>query len=207
MAAWCRVRAADQSEPGATSINSIDAAAGARFRTIYTSHLAAIVAYALRRTENPDDAADAAAETFLIAWRRLDDVPNGEATLPWLYGTARRVLANQRRGVRRRARLSEMLAAELRNAAAAFEPPAVRDDSAARAFRRLPAEQQDLLGLVAWEQLGPRELAAVLGCSPNAAKLRLYRARRAYERLLESAGASRNAAARSARVTNEEAAP
>lgn len=46
----------------------------------------------------PKDAADAVAETFLVAWRRLPEVPSGEEARPWLYGVARRTLANQRLG-------------------------------------------------------------------------------------------------------------
>jgi RNA polymerase sigma-70 factor (ECF subfamily) len=115
----------------------------------------------------------------------LADVPGEPATRPWLYGTARRVLANQRRGARRQGHVSAFLAAELQAAAAAYEPIEPGRSVAAEAFRRLPHEQQDLLGLVAWEGLGARELAVVLGCSANAAKIRLHRARRAYRRLLE----------------------
>jgi DNA-directed RNA polymerase specialized sigma24 family protein len=69
-----------------------------RFEELYAAHHASLLGYALRRTANTDDAADVLAETFLAAWRRLDDVPPGPQARLWLYGTARRVLANQRRG-------------------------------------------------------------------------------------------------------------
>src|SRR5580692_1766293 len=72
-----------------------------------------ILCYVPRRTENPDDAADVIAETFLTAWRRLDAVPPGDEARLWLYGVARRVLANYRRGERRRAVLADRLRAEL----------------------------------------------------------------------------------------------
>ena len=55
------------------------------------------------------------AETFLVAWRRLDDVPAD--ALPWLYGVARRVLANQRRSADRGAALERRLAGAERPAA------------------------------------------------------------------------------------------
>ena len=61
-----------------------------------------MLGYALRRTDNTDDAADVLAETFLVAWRRPDEIPPGPQARLWLYGTARRVLANQRRAERRR---------------------------------------------------------------------------------------------------------
>jgi DNA-directed RNA polymerase specialized sigma24 family protein len=73
-----------------------------RFEQVYALHHAGILGYVLRRTGNADDAADVIAETFLTAWRRIDDVPAAEAARPWLYGVARRVLANQRRGEQRR---------------------------------------------------------------------------------------------------------
>ena len=68
--------------------------------SIYRRHSAAVLAYALRRCA-PDDAADVASETFVVAWRRIADIPDEPAVRPWLFGVARRVLANQRRGIRR----------------------------------------------------------------------------------------------------------
>jgi DNA-directed RNA polymerase specialized sigma24 family protein len=65
--------------------------------------------YAARRTDSPEDTEDVMSETFLTAWRRIADVPEGEAARLWLYGVARRVLANQRRGQSRRAGLAERL--------------------------------------------------------------------------------------------------
>src|SRR5271165_120248 len=84
-----------------------------RFEEPYAAHRVPVLGYALRRTDNTDDAADVLAETFLTAWRRLDDVPAGDQTRLWLYGTARRVLANYRRGERRRLALADRLKAEL----------------------------------------------------------------------------------------------
>jgi RNA polymerase sigma-70 factor (ECF subfamily) len=69
-----------------------------RFEEIYAACHDPVLGYVLRRTGNGHDAADVLAETFLTAWRRLDDVPGGESTRPWLYGVARRVLANHHRG-------------------------------------------------------------------------------------------------------------
>lgn len=72
-----------------------------RFTDLFDRTHAPLLAYAVRRVADPADAADVVAETFLVAWRRLDDVPAGEAARPWLYGVARRVLANHYRGERR----------------------------------------------------------------------------------------------------------
>ncbi|MEV4259420.1 RNA polymerase sigma factor, partial [Spirillospora sp. NPDC049652] len=84
-----------------------------RFEDLYAENRAKVLGYALRRTGDPQDAADVVAETFLVAWRRLDDVPPGDEARLWLYGVARRVLAGQRRGERRRSALGARLRSEL----------------------------------------------------------------------------------------------
>jgi RNA polymerase sigma factor (sigma-70 family) len=150
-----------------------------RFEEIYEANHAALAAYALRRSANAEDAADVVAETFTVAWRRIGQVPRGRDATLWLFGTARRVLANQRRGQRRRRRLSLRLQALPAQVLPAPGARAGETEVAQLALRRLPAAQRDLLGLVAWEGLSSTELAVVLGCSENAAKIRLHRARKA----------------------------
>jgi RNA polymerase sigma factor (sigma-70 family) len=157
-----------------------------RFRAIYVSNYARVLGYALRRTESPDDAADVVAETFLAAWRRLEDVPHGEEARLWLYGVARRVLANHRRGGVRRMRLGERLRQELslrRQANADADADATADDQLdwlRAAFDSLRPRDQEAIALVAWEGLRTEELARALGCSPNAAKILLHRARKRF---------------------------
>lgn len=147
------------------------------FEALFEQHHRAVLAYCLRRTRNPVDAEDATAETFAIAWRRRLDLP--EATLPWLYGTARRVLANQRRGAGRWAGLLERLRLQpphrvLESAAGAGAGAAID------ALESLRLDDQELLRLVAWEDLGHAEIAAILGISANAVAIRVHRARRRY---------------------------
>ncbi|WP_433170573.1 RNA polymerase sigma factor [Actinoallomurus sp. CA-150999] len=84
-----------------------------RFEAVYMAHYAAMLSYVRRRTDSPDDAADAIAETFATAWRRVADIPDGDEARLWLYGVARRVLANHRRGESRRTALATRLRAEL----------------------------------------------------------------------------------------------
>jgi RNA polymerase sigma-70 factor (ECF subfamily) len=150
-----------------------------RFREIYEANYAPLGAYALRRCATAEDAADVVAETFAIAWRRIRQVPAERDATLWLFGTARKVLANQRRGERRRARLSLRLKAEPAVEDAGAQERAGELELAKGALQRISPAQRDLLGLVAWEGLSTAELAAVLGCSENAAKIRLHRARRA----------------------------
>src|ERR1700710_246598 len=82
-----------------------------RFGRLYRDQGRAILAYALRRVEDPEDAGDVVAKTFLVAWRRLDEVPADARARLWLFGVARRVIANRHRAERRRTRLGERLAA------------------------------------------------------------------------------------------------
>ena len=143
---------------------------------MYAANCTPILGYALRRTSNGDDAADVVAETFLTAWRRLDDVPSGADARLWLYGVARRVLANHHRGERRKSELSDRLSHDL---ALVHRDPEYTGQLAvvAAAFRSLADGDRELLALVGWEGLDHGEVAAVLGCSRNAVRIRLHRAR------------------------------
>jgi RNA polymerase sigma factor (sigma-70 family) len=152
---------------------------GHRFEELYAAHHVPLLGYALRRTDNTDDAADVLAETFLTAWRRIDEIPPGAQARLWLYGTARRVLANQRRGERRRLALADRLKADL---AVSYRPPEQTTELAdiSAAFRKMPESDRELLALSAWEGLDAGQIATVLGCSRNAARIRLHRARRRF---------------------------
>lgn len=150
--------------------------AEARFSQIYRDHEREILRYALRRSAEPEDAADVVAETFLVAWRRLGDVPLGDEARLWLYATARRVLANHRRGAGRRTRLAQRLREELRRQLPG-EPVAERRGVLA-ALAGMEDNDRELLMLVGWEDLTPSEAAQVLGISAIAARTRLHRARR-----------------------------
>src|SRR4051794_39382842 len=94
-----------------------------------------LLGYLLRRTDNPEDASDALAEVMLVAWRRLDDVPAGDEARLWLFGVARRVLANSRRSTERRRRLGERLRQELA-AAPVQQPLDGRADAVRAALRK-----------------------------------------------------------------------
>jgi RNA polymerase sigma-70 factor (ECF subfamily) len=164
-----------------------------RFEAVYAAHHGPILGYLLRRTDNPDDAADALAETFLAAWRRLEDVPAGPDARLWLYGVARRVLANYHRGQRRRSALAGRLRADL---AVSYRPPEYTGELAqiAEAYRRLPAGEREVLALSAWEGLGHGEIAVVLDCSRNAVRIRLHRARKRFARELAAGQAQSQSA-------------
>lgn len=131
----------------------------------------------LRRRSSPDDAADLLADSLLTIWRRIDDVPI-EAPLPWCYGVARRTLSNHRRGAQRRLRLVERLETQTGPSLILDPIESLEDGELAEALERLPAADQEILRLWAWEQLEPREIAEALGSTPNAVSLRLSRAKK-----------------------------
>jgi RNA polymerase sigma-70 factor (ECF subfamily) len=163
-----------------------------RFERIYHATYEPILAFARRRTATPEDAADVVAETFLVAWRRLDEVPDLPEARLWLYATARRVLANQRRGQQRHQRL----AARIRDAGTGTRggtPVGVAVDDRdtlviTAAFSRLKTEDREVLALVGWEGLNAAELARVLGCRAGTARARLHRARKRFARELAAEG-------------------
>ena len=154
------------------------------FQRLYSAYVDPVLGYALRRVATPADAADVVAETFLVAWRRRAEVPPGEAARLWLYGVARRVLANQRRGELRRSALGSRLRAELPAVVPdPAEAVAGRTD-AARALTQLGEADREVVELTAWEGLDSREVAEVLGITPMAARARLSRARQRLRGLL-----------------------
>lgn len=165
-----------------------DSAREARFTELFTAHYAALVRYAVRRV-GPDAAHEVVAETFLVAWRRLDQVP--DHALPWLYATGRRVVANELRRRGRALRLGERAAAEPRAAPGdpgETVPERLRVRAALEGLSEL---DQEVLRLAEWEQLSPADVARVLGCSSSAYTVRLHRARRRLAaRLTEPADSS-----------------
>ena len=151
----------------------------ARFEHLYDQASLEVLGYALRRAASPEDAADVVSETFLIAWRRLDEVPTGDEARLWLYGVARRVLANQRRGKLRRDELSSRIAREWRpdldvDAGVLFDD---ERRTVLSALVRLRPGDQEILRLAVWEELTPAEIAEVLGVSAVAVRTRLSRSR------------------------------
>lgn len=158
-----------------------------RFDRCFDAHFDQVLAFALRRCVNRDDAEDVAAETFATAWRRVDRLPDCE--LPWLLGIANRVIRNQQRSSRRRLRLAGKLQTTQTHTRGRDHAELVGErDAAARALSRLSDAHRELLQLIAWEGLSNEDAAAVLGCSNAALRVRLHRARRAMEKQLALAG-------------------
>lgn len=172
------------------------------FHALYQRNYQPITRYLLRRTASPEDAADAVAETFLTAWRRIDVVPAGEEGTMWLYATARHVLHNQRRSSGRRRRLLD----RIRHQPALLMDEQPDADVVADAFSRLRSGDQEVLALIAWDGLTHRQVGSVLGCSENAAKLRAARSRERFAAELSKLGVRRSETDRTATQTGLESA-
>lgn len=166
-----------------------------RFRAAYNATYADLLRFVSRRV-HPSHAEDVVADAFLVAWRRIDDLPDElDNQRAWIYGIARRTLLNQYRTDRRHDALAVRLAEH--------QPPSdgVNPDlvaarlDLARVWAKLPPTDQEAIALSAWDGLDGPAAAAVLGISPVAYRLRLSRARRTLRRLLDL---PHNAAARSA---------
>lgn len=168
-----------------------DADAYAEF---FRRHEASVTRYALRRCSTPDHVADAVAETFLVALRAAGRYrPEKADALPWLLGIAQRVMGHQARGDRRRVRLglraraaSPLYEAEEYERVAEALDAQRRLAGLAQALEKLPRRERAVLDLVALADLTPTQAARALGISPNAARVRLSRAR---QRLREAEAA------------------
>jgi RNA polymerase sigma factor (sigma-70 family) len=159
--------------------------ASVRFEALYRSTRTDLLAYLIRRTASPEEAADLHAETYLVAWEQHDRLPAGAEARLYLFGVARNLC---RQGVRRSrvaSALVDRLAGDLRSVSTG--PPEPRDEALWAALGELGSEDREVILLTAWEGLTPREIAVVLGTSANAVRIRLHRARR---RLIKQCGGS-----------------
>jgi len=164
----------------------------ARMDAIYEQHFNAVAAYCMRRLP-AHVANDAISETFLVAWRKLDQVPHAPGTLPYLYRIAGNVIAHQRRTFARQGRLRSKLGRIAPDVAAAPDIQ-VLDYAAHSEVRDALADLSDAdreaIRLRAWEELTIPQIAEVLQISTPAAQKRISRALQRLERALRSGGAS-----------------
>jgi RNA polymerase sigma-70 factor, ECF subfamily len=169
-------------------------AKGDRFEQLFKETRNDLLAYALRRTRSPEDAADVLAETYLIAWRKLDSIPRGENARLWLFGVARNVL---RRGASRQHALSAMVERLAQEIQEQEEPePLSQNPLTPRvqaALQALPEPQREVLLLTAWERLTPREIAVATRTPVNLVRVRLHRARAHVRRALSDRPGSQTA--------------
>jgi len=144
-----------------------------QFNNVYRSQLAEISRFLARRVA-PHEVEDLAADLFEIAWTKRDSIPQ-DLELPWLYKTARYLIANHRRKSQNRARIFSMLSAP--EAAPSAESIALADVGLGSAWEKLSSADRELISLWSLEGLDAKEIAVVMEISPNAAAIRLTRAK------------------------------
>ena len=146
---------------------------------LYERYHRRVYAYCRRRTSH-DHAEDAVADTFLIALRRIHDIPEGDDALPWLFSVAYRVLGHQWRGAFRRSRLQQKLGSlgvAFVNAPDDYIVVRQESQTVLEALSNLQPRDQEILRLSVWEELSHDQVAKTLGINVDAAKKRLSRAR------------------------------
>lgn len=153
----------------------------AQFAALFEVNYPLVHAFATRRLGS-DLADEVTAETFLVAWRRLEVVP--AEPLPWLYGVARNIVLRQYRATARQNKAREMLMRE--RSADGWRDDGERED-VWRAWERLSHADREVLALIAWDDLSVGDAARVLDVPASVFSLRLHRARRRFERHLHCA--------------------
>jgi RNA polymerase sigma-70 factor (ECF subfamily) len=156
-----------------------------RFQTLYKSTFNEIYAYATRAlVPDQSEIDDVVAEVYVVAWRRIDELPQSPEDRLWLFGVARNVVRNTKRNANRRHLLVGRIRRQPRLPLGSSEPS---DVDVADALRRLSPNEREVMQLVVWDGLSAAETAGVLGCSVNVVQVRLHRARRRLVRWLSSA--------------------
>lgn len=152
----------------------------AKFLDLYDRYRRDVHAYCARRATS--EAQDLVAEVFLVAWRRLDQIPEGRDALYWLYGVAFRIVSRQWRSARRRGRAVERLRnladVDLGVSSDAVVVQRFEYRLVLEAASRLRTIDQEILRLTLWEELSHKEVSEVLGVDVDAVKQRAHRARR-----------------------------
>lgn len=149
-----------------------------RLDVLFREHSGRVLGFALNRGMSPDEAEDVVSDTFLVCWRRLDDVPS--EALPWLLGTARKIMANHRRSDRRRGALEGRVVGDYVSASHGLSNPVetvLGRTQLAQALDRLSERDREAILLVAWDELSNEEAAKGVDCSRSAFAVRAYRAR------------------------------
>ena len=158
-----------------------------RFRVLYNDLYDDLWRYVQRRSINTEEARDTLSEVFLVAWRRLEDIPAGKEARLWLFGVARNLVKTSWRKRKRSGDLLVRIGSEMSTKGTTDEE---LDNSGVlkivNALQFLSENDQEILRLLAWEDLSHKEISVVLGCSENAVAIRIRRARVRLMKVLQS---------------------
>ncbi len=154
-----------------------------RLRQLFDETSIRVFAYACRHV-GASAAQDVVSDVFLVAWRRIDEVPDD--ALPWLLAVARNTIGNRRRGIARGHRLADELANLQRSstASAGADDVAIERRAMLAALAGLSPGEREAVLLTGWDGLSVSQAAEVAGCSRRAFELRLHRARNRLRRVL-----------------------
>ena len=155
-----------------------------RFEALFREHVAGVASYCRWCLRARGDAEDAVAEVFLVAWRRLDDVPAGEAARAWLYATARRVVANEVRAGARRSRLYDKLNGQPVAIEQGDQQPLA--GQVHEALAALAPHDRELLFLAECEGLTAAEIGTIVRRPAVTVRVRLHRAKRRFRAAFEA---------------------
>lgn len=172
------------------------------FESLFEANYTDLYRYAIRRCPTREDAEDLVAETFAVAWRRLAELPAGDAARLWLFGTARLLRMNQLRSTTRRRALLDRLRTVVSRPYRSWGLP-IETTPVGQALAALGDADREVLLLVAWEGLTAVEISTVLEITPAAARKRLERARARFREALQN----RTTHMPEATLTTEEARP
>ena len=163
-----------------------------RFAALYDSAHADVLRF-IRRRADFDAAEDLAHETFLIAWRRFDNVPSAEdAARAWLFGVARNCLLNDHRARERYAQLGVRIATSMEPESEWTSDAVAGQLDLISAWQSLSHGQQEVLSLALWEELPAVNAGKALGISAAAYRIRLHRARNALRHSLDTSAPDRS---------------
>lgn len=161
-----------------------------RFGVLYEEQHPAVLAFFMRRLDR-DDAVEAAADVFVAAWRRIDEVPQGAEGRLWLFGVARNVLRNRQRGVRRWSRLVAKVGSLRGDGPPIPEAVVVHraeDDAVIDALLGLRERDREVVLMRLWEEASYDDIASILGCSRHAAEQRYAKALRRLRSVVQLPG-------------------
>lgn len=151
-----------------------------RFASLYRAHFRHIYAYCRRRVF-PDQVDDLVADVFMAVWRRIDDAPDADGALPWLYRVAHLTASNHWRGIRRKRRLQEKLdSMGVTPIESVSDQVVTRQEvqDALAVLEELSPQDKEIIKLSVWEQLPHETIALVLDVTPGTARQRLHRAKK-----------------------------
>ena len=155
-------------------------ASDSKFAGLYDRYYGHVYAYCRRRVDI-DRVEDAVADVFLVAWRKIDEIPEGERALMWLYRVAYRVVGHLWRSSSRTRKLESKLLSlgvESHPTPEGLLIMAQEEQQVIEAASKLRGKDEEVLRLSVWERLNNNQIASILDISDNAVKQRLHRAKK-----------------------------